>query len=446
MKRIFRFAFTSWWFFPLCALASAFGCSLSYALKALDVHGPLADPAISCLWMGGSLLALLFGLLSLAAAVRLACQRRWWRAFFTLLALGAATLAGAVAVTAAAFAAGLADNDHFADDLTIPPDLELSDPAPAPDHFDPPGDPDADPYYAAVLSALASPGTDDPSIADDVPSLALLADRHPDLLSRYLAMHPAWRVFPDRGTLRATRAMGRPGDWTYSLNGYYSQFSHSEAPSWQVRLSVVFDPEKGRWGRNPTRLQPGETLPATLTKFNGMDESCVEIDLGNMRLEILEESERPERRITQALLRLLENELRPLADSPTEATLRSLLPPDATSAAPADILLRDSFQGGLYNVTLRANPGEPGLVWLKAFEVTTGKPLSAARLAQTSAMRLGWSSDPGETFTGAAHITIYEGNWGQYYAARFELWFRPDTGAPDRLLATRPWKIQGWMR
>lgn len=446
MKRFLKFAAASWWFSPLCALACALACSLSYALTALDVHGPFADPAISCLWMMGPLLALLFGLLSLAAAVRLACQRRWGRALFALLALGAATVAGALAITAAAFAAGFADNDHFADDLSIPPDLELSEPASAPSPFDPPGAPEADPYLAAVLSALDSPGTDDPSVTADVPSLALLAARHPALLSRYFAMHPAWRVFPDRGTLRATRAMGRPGAWTYSLNGFCSQLDRTHGPCWQVRLSVVLDPGKARRSRNATRLATGETRPAALTRFNGMDESRVEIDLGGMRLEIFEESERPERRITHALLRLLENELRPLADSPSEATLRSLLPPDASSPAPADILLRDSFQGGLYDVTLRANPGEPGLVWLKAFEATTGQPLSATRLAQTSAMRLGWSSDPAETFTGSAHVTIYEGNWGQYYAARFELWFRPDSGAPDRLLATRTFKIQGWMR
>ena len=34
-----------------------------------------------------------------------------------------------------------------------------------------------------------------------------------------------------------------------------------------------------------------------------------------------------------------------------------------------------------------------------------------------------------------------EGNWGQYYAARFELWFRPDTGAPERKITEKVYRI-----
>jgi len=36
--------------------------------------------------------------------------------------------------------------------------------------------------------------------------------------------------------------------------------------------------------------------------------------------------------------------------------------------------------------------------------------------------------------------------WEQYYAARIEAWFKPDSGGPERKLAERILKIEGRMR
>ena len=41
---------------------------------------------------------------------------------------------------------------------------------------------------------------------------------------------------------------------------------------------------------------------------------------------------------------------------------------------------------------------------------------------------------------------IGEGDWGKYYAARFEVWFDPDSGAPERKLLEKNFKIEGWQR
>lgn len=43
-------------------------------------------------------------------------------------------------------------------------------------------------------------------------------------------------------------------------------------------------------------------------------------------------------------------------------------------------------------------------------------------------------------------FTIYEGDWGKPYAARIEVWFRPDSGKPERKLMERVCKIKGWQR
>jgi hypothetical protein len=104
------------------------------------------------------------------------------------------------------------------------------------------------------------------------------------------------------------------------------------------------------------------------------------------------------------------------------------------------------MQPGIYGVAYSINPGEPGSVYLKAFEVTKGTPLSVDRLEAKSRTRMTWSADPSERFGAKAGFTIYEGDWGKPYAARFEVWFTPDSGKPDRKLAERIFKIEGWQR
>ena len=86
------------------------------------------------------------------------------------------------------------------------------------------------------------------------------------------------------------------------------------------------------------------------------------------------------------------------------------------------------------------------MVYLKAFEVTQGTPLSVVSLRSRSNEWIGWSADPAELFFSNTRFTIYEGDWGKHYAARFEVWFQPDSGAKHRKLLERVFKIQGWMR
>ena len=109
-------------------------------------------------------------------------------------------------------------------------------------------------------------------------------------------------------------------------------------------------------------------------------------------------------------------------------------------------MIANGFQGGIYDVYGFLNPGEPGYLYLKAFEVTRGTALSAERLKQDSLEYVGWSDNPDEQFFWNAHIMIGEGDWGTYYPARFEVWFVPASGAPERKLMDKVYRIEGWMR
>lgn len=111
-----------------------------------------------------------------------------------------------------------------------------------------------------------------------------------------------------------------------------------------------------------------------------------------------------------------------------------------------DILLYRRHQGGLYAADVWCNPGEAGQVYLRAFEITRGDELSSSALRERTEQLAKFDSKEGRPFLHRMDFTIYEGNWGQYYGARFEVWFKPSNGTPERKLLEKNYKIDGWMR
>lgn len=123
--------------------------------------------------------------------------------------------------------------------------------------------------------------------------------------------------------------------------------------------------------------------------------------------------------------------------------------PDSISNRKVDkteLQLYNSFQPGLYEYDFWTGRIDSGTVYLKAFEITKGIPLSTDRLPGRSELRIGNPTDSIQKFSSSNHFTIYEGDWGQPYAARFEVWFRPDNGDKERKLAEKNYVIEGWMR
>jgi len=177
-----------------------------------------------------------------------------------------------------------------------------------------------------------------------------------------------------------------------------------------------------------------------------MHESWCLITDEELVVEVFEQSEVKERRLTKASLSQVEQELTPLVKQPTWSTIRENLPTGSISHGSPSFDLRVSFQPGIYDSSIWINPGESGTLYLKAFEVTKGTPLSVDRLKERANEWIGWSDDPEELFFSNTHFTIYEGDWGKPYAARFEVWFTPDLGGSDRKLMEKVFKIEGWQR
>jgi hypothetical protein len=309
-----------------------------------------------------------------------------------------------------------------------------------------------DSFQQSLLAALSYLGNDDPTITANVRSLMKLQATAPEVLKRFFATSPSWRVFKEHGSVFATRRWMIGSQWEYELHGYYtgsdtSFWSEAGKPGFQTRFTVGFSGKPWAWvSRDATQMNAGQTRSLVLSIGNQMHVSRCIINAGSFVVEIFEESEAKERRLTKAALSHFERELSPLASQPDWKRIRSILPDSSIKKGDPTFKLRDSFQPGLYDSEIWINPGEPGMIYLKAFEATNGTPLSVDPLKTRSNEWIGWSDSPKELFFSNTHFTIYEGDWGDPYTARFEIWFAPDSGGNDRKLMEKTFEIEGWQR
>jgi len=397
------------------------------------LHWKSAGAVFACVFLASILGILVASIYSFA-------RKRWLRGIMHLVTLPAT----AIAVMFVGLLIG-ATGDGFADRLTIPSNIAVSEPREA--HLELGMTPHSprDAFQIRMLQALTQPASDDLTVSASIPSLVNLHKHHPRVLRRYLASSPSWRVFEERGAVFATRRWIVGPHWCYDLHGYYSDFS----AGYQIRVTIGLSgrPWAGTKGIY-TRMRPGETKEVDVSREYGSDKSRCVVYSGDLVVEVFEESHsnKRERCLTKAAFAFLEDEFHKLDVSPTWSTVQSLLPDPLTGPENPTIRLWKSFQPGIYESEIWANPKESGMIYLKAFEVTRDTRLCERELRQYSNERIGWSDDPKQLFLSNTIFTIDEGDWGKPYAARFEVWFVPDSGKPPRKLMQRVFKIEGWQR
>lgn len=332
----------------------------------------------------------------------------------------------------------------FADNLKVPDDVQVADALEALPNCPLPQI--RDKFQIALLGSL-SMTSGDPSVSCDISSLCAIHKCNRDLLERHLRTSPCWRVFTERGSRYATRRWARSGHWQYSMHGWYSSFFSGDGLPYQSRTTIGLSGLPWWRGDEHTNwVENGKVGPLVLGDSNQMKSSHLVIENEDIVLELCEESHGENRPMTKASLRFLDDEFKALAQAGTWDMAAKRLPDSAVKTGEPSLTLVNSMQGGIYDCYLWINPGESGMVYLKAFEVTKGTQLSADRLKERSNEWVGWSENPKELFFSNTHFTIYEGDWDQMYAARFEVWFVPDSGAPEKKLLERVFKICGWMR
>lgn len=412
--------FNSWWLSPIIYLIVA--APLFAGVKIYEPYFLIVVLA---------LLAML-----VVAAINI-FKRRWRIGISNLLSF---TICGTLSLAAimlhSVFEPG---EDSFSNNLSIPTDIEITIPK---DVSNQKSD-QSDAFQMAVLGALNSGNHDSHSVNTEIASLQKAHANSNSNFKRYLATSKSWRVFEERGDIFATRRWIIGSNWRYSLHGYYTNRDADTSQQFQTRLTIGLSGKS--WFRsndNTTILQAGQikniTLKQPVTQSNQYESHLiVEADSG-LNVEIFEQSKTKERRITIASLEYLEKEF--------EQAAKGNFSKDNARQGQASLELTKSFQPGIYDAYIWVNPGEAGMIYLKAFEVTKGTLLSAGRLKASSNEWIGWSDKPDEQFFSNTHIMIYEGDWGKPYAARFEVWFKPDSGKVERKLLDRVFKIQGWQR
>jgi hypothetical protein len=111
-----------------------------------------------------------------------------------------------------------------------------------------------------------------------------------------------------------------------------------------------------------------------------------------------------------------------------------------------DFQLYNSLQPGLYQYDLWLKSNIGGTIYLKVFEITKNIRLSKSRLQDASELSVISTNNEVKRFSTSHHFTIYEGDFGQPYGARFEVWLIPQNGREEFKILEKNYVIEGWMR
>ncbi len=105
----------------------------------------------------------------------------------------------------------------------------------------------------------------------------------------------------------------------------------------------------------------------------------------------------------------------------------------------------NGFQGGIYFYDFYYPTLPAGTVYLKCFEAGTNTALSESRLKDKSAVKHAATTEFSK-IVDKQEFTIYEGDWGQYYAVRVEVWHREKDSGKEKKLLEKIYRMEGWMR
>ena len=442
MKRILTRYFSSWWL-PVLVYIGLLG---AFTITAIPRWQSLAllENGLFCL-------AILAFLGLIAASIWNLMKKRWGKGLIHLIFIIGCAVATffmfGFLMVASMFGPS---EDGFADQLTIPEGMEIAEPErEASDPMEASSAHGTDALQDSVRQALATAGGEATEFTPEMPSLKKAATDHAKTFREYIEASPDWHVFMEQGHCFASRRWSYGGEPRDTLHGYISEFAGDS--SFQTRCLLCLD--RKPWSSYSVQhvMEGKHPVQPQMTRGNDLQESRVMIECGGVWVEIFEQSSKPERRVTKVTVAALEKEFSEFERDPQAALerVRGRSRELASRLAGKDghpFRLLIGMQPGMYGVVYTLNPGEPGAVYLKAFEVTKGTPLSVDRLEAASKTRMAWSAEPSERFGAQAGFTIYEGDWGKPYAARLEVWFKPDAGKTERKLAERTFKIEGWQR
>lgn len=117
---------------------------------------------------------------------------------------------------------------------------------------------------------------------------------------------------------------------------------------------------------------------------------------------------------------------------------------DSTDTA-SWLQLWEGGQGGYYQYVFYCNAVPAGEISLRCFEVTENIPLSEERLSVKSSVTID-STNVFSKVVNKKEFTIYEGDFGDYYAARIEVWHKDNVTGEQKKLLEKVYRVEGWQR
>ena len=346
-------------------------------------------------------------------------------------------------------------NDPFGRYIVIPPDMVVETP------LELRASPivvanDADGLEFKKSLGTAPFDSTDTSVTVDLKILNRFSGANRMILLRHLATSAKWYVTEELGQICAyMRMVTKNGHWENQFGGNYT---HSDFGSWrdkyfQTRTVLVLD--------DPVRHEPRQNATTVVSvgvgkiklniekSLNYKNESYLAVRSDGPTLNIYEDSDILPRRITALALSRVEVELTELWQSEIARSRGfdlSLMPLESMKRDAPEIYVASESGNANYHVYAYANPGEAGRTYLKVFEATENNRLSEERIGRSSVEYMGWSDDPAEVFLYHSLITVFEGDNHIYYPARFELWFAPASGGPERKIIEKIFKVAGFER
>ena len=103
------------------------------------------------------------------------------------------------------------------------------------------------------------------------------------------------------------------------------------------------------------------------------------------------------------------------------------------------------FQGGIYKYDFYYPALDEGQIFLRCFEATENIPLSPERISDESRVATP-STTSFSKIVEKQEFKIYPGDWGDYYAARIEVWHKDAKTGKERKLMEKVYRVEGWQR
>lgn len=105
----------------------------------------------------------------------------------------------------------------------------------------------------------------------------------------------------------------------------------------------------------------------------------------------------------------------------------------------------NDVQGGMYMYDFYHPALEEGWIYLRCYEATENIPLSPERISAASMVATP-STTSFSKVVKKQNFTIYPGDWGDYYAARIEVWHKDAMTGKERKLMEKVYRVEGWQR